>query len=89
MDGHVGRRGLTIVLQEVDSGRIKSFLRAHRSFERKNLQDWLNLFCFFWNTPGTNERKAVILTDKVVSERQIIRYRGKKKLSSSEKRKNA
>ena len=70
-------------------GSIKSFLRAHRSFERKNLQDCLNLFCFFWNTPGTNERKVVILTDKVVSERQIIRYRGKKKLSSSEKRKNA
>lgn len=55
-------------------GSIQSFLRAHRSFERRNLQDWLNLFCFFWNTPGTNERKAVVLTEKVVSKRQIIRY---------------
>ena len=56
MDGHVNRRGLTIVLPEVDSGSIQSFLRAHRSFERKNRQDGLNLFCFFWNTPK-NERK--------------------------------
>lgn len=66
---------------------LKSFLHAHRSFDRDNLQDWLNLFCFFWNTSGTNERKAVILADKVVSKKKIIRYPRKKKLATKKMKK--
>ena len=28
------------------------FAGSHRGFSRDGLQDWLNLFYFYWNTPG-------------------------------------
>ena len=55
------------------------FLRAHPNIDRRQLQDWLNLFCFIWNERGSPEDKAKSLILRMVSRRKIIRFRKEKR----------
>lgn len=64
---------------------LKRFLRAHPNIDRRQLQDWLNLFCFIWNERGSPEDKAKSLILRMVSRRKIIRFR-KEKAQSSDRR---
>jgi hypothetical protein len=57
---------------------LKRFLRARPNIERRQLQDWLNLFCFIWNEQGSPEDKAKSLILRMVSCHKIIRFRKEK-----------
>ncbi|MDY3907352.1 MAG: hypothetical protein SOZ42_01705, partial [Candidatus Enterosoma sp.] len=37
---------------------LAGFIGAHNGFSREELQGWLNLFCFYWNTYGSAFEKA-------------------------------
>lgn len=57
---------------------LKRFLRSHGGYSRDDLQDWLNLFCFIWNTPGDHEMKAQALIEIMLKTVKIMRYRATK-----------
>ena len=61
---------------------LSGFAGSHRGFSRGGLQDWLNLFCFYWNTPGDAFQKAQTFIEPAVKKRKILRYRswGKAKI---------
>ena len=40
---------------------LKRFLNAHSSFDREDLQDYLNLFCFIMNPPEEEQEKVAQL----------------------------
>lgn len=46
------------------------------------LQNWLNLFYFYWNTPGDAFQKAQAFIELAVKKRKILRYRigGRRKI---------
>ena len=54
---------------------LSGFIGSHLGFSRKELQDWLNLFCFYWNTPGDAFQKAQAFIELAVKKRKILRYR--------------
>lgn len=55
--------------------RLKSFLRAHSSFIRDELQNYLNLFAFAMNPPENELAKVEILLDLALSNPKLLRYR--------------
>ncbi|MCH3966267.1 MAG: hypothetical protein LKE52_01300 [Bacilli bacterium] len=57
---------------------LKRFLRSHGGYSRDDLQDWLNLFCFIWNTPDDHEMKAQALIEIMLKTVKIMRYRATK-----------
>ena len=64
---------------------LSGFIGAHRGFSRDELQDWLNLFCFYWNTPGDAFQKAQAFIELAVKKRKILRYRSWGKAKDSDK----
>ncbi len=58
---------------------LKGFLSEHGGYSRDNLQDWLNLFCFIWNTPGDKSQKAQAFIELAAETRGRLRYREWKK----------
>ena len=54
---------------------LSGFVGSHRGFSRDGLQDWLNLFYFYWNTPGDAFQKAQAFIELAVKKRKILRYR--------------
>jgi len=58
---------------------LKSYLASHGGYARDDIQDWLNLFAFMWNTPGDNARKAEEFIALAVAKRAKLRYRAWKK----------
>lgn len=54
---------------------LKEFLDAHSGFNRDNLQDYLNLFCFIQNPPHTPLEKIEILLNLAMSNPKLHTYR--------------
>lgn len=54
---------------------LSGFIGAHRGFSREELRGWLNLFCFYWNTPGDVFKKAQAFIELAVKKRTKLRYR--------------
>lgn len=54
---------------------LSGFIRSRRGFGREGLQGWLNLFSFYWNTPGDAFEKAQAFIEMAVKKRKIMRYR--------------
>lgn len=54
---------------------LKSFLKAHSGFEKKELQDYINLFCFIMNEPKDKLEKVEILLDSAISSDAKIKFR--------------
>lgn len=55
--------------------RLKQFLRSHSGFNRDDLQDYLNLFCFIMNPPRTKLEKVEILLTSAISSAKTLKYR--------------
>jgi transposase-like protein len=54
---------------------LKKFLSRHGGYSRENLQDWLNLFAFIFNTPGDKYQKAQIFIEMAIKMRMRLRFR--------------
>jgi hypothetical protein len=54
---------------------LKAFLYAHRSFNRDNIQGYLNLFAFVMNPPANHLEKVEIILDLAFKNRKTLRYR--------------
>ena len=54
---------------------LAGFIGAHNGFSREELQGWLNLFCFYWNTYGSAFEKAQAFIELAVKKRTKLRYR--------------
>ena len=54
---------------------LSGFIGSHRGFDRSELQGWLNMFCFWWNTPGDAFQKAQEFIKLAVKKRVMMRYR--------------
>ena len=54
---------------------LAGFIGAHSGFSREELQGWLNLFCFYWNTCGSPFEKAQAFIELAVKKRTKLRYR--------------
>lgn len=55
--------------------RLKDFLNAHSSFDRNNLQGYLNLFTLAMNPPLDNLEKVELLLNSAFKSRKTLRYR--------------
>ena len=55
----------------------KRFFKSHGSYNRDNLQDWLNLFWFITNEPQNKYDKVLRFIQIAVKKRKVIRYRDK------------
>jgi len=64
---------------------LAGFVGSHHGFSRGGLQDWLNLFYFYWNTPGDAFKKAQAFIELAVKKRKILRYRSWGKAKKSDK----
>lgn len=54
---------------------LKRFLRAHDRFNRDDLKDYLNLFCFIQNPPHNKLEKVQILLDSAIHLTKSLKYR--------------
>lgn len=63
--------------------RLKNFLHAHSSFDRENLQGYLNLFSLAMNPPSDNLEKVELLLNLAFKTRKTLRYRDFFKVNSS------
>ena len=54
---------------------LKKFLNSHSSFNRKDLQNYLNLFSFMVNKPYNKLEKVKILLDKAICNPKTLHYR--------------
>ena len=55
--------------------RLKQFLNAHSGFDRENLQDYINLFCFIYNPPKTNLEKVEKLLSSAIHVTKSLKFR--------------
>lgn len=55
--------------------RLKDFLNAHSSFDRNDLQNYLNLFSFVMNPPSDPLEKMEILLNLAFQNPKLLRYR--------------
>lgn len=65
---------------------LELFLKRHGGYKREDLPGWLNLFAYWYNTPGTAMEKAIKFIEIAVKKRKMLRYRAwgsKKKLDES------
>lgn len=54
---------------------IRDFLDAHPGFNRDELQDYLNLYSFKYNTKGTNLEKAEKILELSLNSNKTITFR--------------
>jgi transposase-like protein len=54
---------------------LKAFFQTHKGFDRKYLQDYLNLFSFIFNPPDNPFEKVEYLIEKAFKTPGIIKYR--------------
>ena len=54
---------------------LKSFLNTHSSFDRDDLQGYLNLFCFKMNPPKDELLKVELLLKMAMNEEKALTYR--------------
>ena len=64
---------------------LAGFIGAHSGFSREELQGWLNLFCFYWNTNGNAFEKAQVFIEMAVKMRRKLRYRDWKNSGKGDK----
>ncbi len=55
---------------------LKRFLNAHLGFDREDLQNYLNFFCFKMNPPKNELEKIEILLNLALSKEIKLTYRG-------------
>lgn len=53
---------------------LAGFIGAPNGFSREELQEWLNLFCFYWNTYGSAFKKVQAFIELVVKKCTKLRY---------------
>ncbi len=54
---------------------LKIFMDAHGGYNRKQLQDWLNLFWFISNGPKDKYDKALLFIELAIKKRKKLRFR--------------
>ena len=54
---------------------LKRFLNNHKGLDKNKIQDWLNLFCFIWNTPGDKDDKTLEFLKLALSFKNRTKYR--------------
>lgn len=54
---------------------LKKFLNSHSGFDRDNLQDYLNLFCFINSHPTNKLEKVEILLNLALTKKVTLKYR--------------
>jgi len=54
---------------------LELFLKRHGGYRREDLRGRLNLFAFWYNTPGSAMEKAIKLIEMVARKRKMLRYR--------------
>ena len=54
---------------------LKRFLRAHSGFDRDDLSDYVNLFCFIQNPPVEKLEKTKILLISAIHLTKSLKYR--------------
>lgn len=54
---------------------LRSFLDSHPGFNREELQDYLNLFCFMMDRPKNKLEKVDILLEKALNTMKVIKFR--------------
>lgn len=54
---------------------LKKFLYSHSGFDRDDLQNYLNLFCFIVNGPHNKLKKVEILLNLALNTKATLRYR--------------
>lgn len=54
---------------------LKKFLNSHSRFDRRDLQNYLNLFSFMVNKPYNKLEKVKILLDKAICNPKTLHYR--------------
>lgn len=54
---------------------LKTFLYAHRSFDRSKIQGFLNLFSFVMNPPANHLEKVELIIDFAFKNPKILRFR--------------
>ena len=54
---------------------LKDFLNAHPGFNRKDLQGYLNIFCFMQNPPHDKLKKVEMLLRAIVYSQKTLKYR--------------
>lgn len=55
--------------------KLKRFMRNHGGYERRHLQDWLNLFWFIMNGPEDKFDKVKIFLERAIRTRKRVKYR--------------
>lgn len=56
---------------------LKEFLDSHSGFDRDELQNYLNLFCFIMNPPEDPLEKVEIIMNFAFQKRKKLKYRQK------------
>jgi transposase-like protein len=54
---------------------LKKFLNTHSSFDRSNMQNYLNLFAFLTNPPGNLLEKVELVIKMAFENPKLLRYR--------------
>jgi transposase-like protein len=54
---------------------LKRFLNSHSGFDRKELQNWLNLFAFISNPPNDFLEKVDLIVNLAFQNPKLLRYR--------------
>lgn len=54
---------------------IRQFLNAHSGFDREDLQDYLNLYCFMNSKPRNKLEKVYILLELALATKMTLQYR--------------
>lgn len=62
---------------------LKRFMRSHGSYNREDLQDWLNLFYFIVNGPKDKNDKVQLFIELAVKNRKLVRFRDNMKKSKT------
>ena len=64
--------------------RLKAFMRNHGSYDRNNIQSWMNLVYFVLTNQGDKkpEETILLLLKRVLSVSKMLRFRDFKKKSA-------
>ena len=54
---------------------IRQFLNSHSGFDREDLQDYLNLYCFMNSKPWNKLEKVKILLERALNTNVTLKYR--------------
>lgn len=53
----------------------KRFMKEHSSYNRDDLQDWMNLFCFIISKPDNRYEKVKVFLEMAINSSCLVRYR--------------